>query len=666
MKTIITIIQRASLLLLLCVPFLFEACNDEFLEENASQSFLLQDTLYVTEKTIAQEITLGIPEAKNANYTIRVIPKWLEIAEMEGTFDNGYAKLYVSVVALPEFNEIGFYEGALHIYVEGKGTYYGTVFYARLGDPTITVQPAIVEFGTDDYATVTVSNTTANSILLWEIQELPNWLNANATNGMAVQNGSNVISFWVNRNNLEPGVYNHNLVLWNNSSNEKFILPVSMKVVGPSMSVSPAQVDLGASGTVAVTISNATENSTLHWSIKDLPPWLLVSQTDGTTTRYQNSTITFSVNRENLDLGVYTHDLVIENDSENKTFVLPVRMEVVDFMDDALTTLLEGHIVDAEYHEGSGILAIITQTPKLLQLFHTNTNTLESFALESVPACISLAEDGSELLIGNTNATISRISLANPTVHQTFEIDCIPYDIVFGSNNWCYITPTLDQWVHFRSLNLQTGELVKSSSSSAIYEKTIIRKIPNKDMLLGTRTGLSPSGILLFDTSQGICNENINYWHEGIGNFWLTEDGSKFVCSTGRIYRTPDYTDDYVHSIDISPIGDLGTNWDAPIKWTDHSAAANTLFVLRAAPDYYTNNNDSWIESYDAYSYEKLATYRPMPVVLTIGGVRKEYETKASFVFASNDETAIYVLKNVNQSYSIGNQWAIEKMITGD
>lgn len=568
MKTIITIIQRASLLLLLVVPFLFEACNDEFLERNDLYGYLLEDTLLVTDQTVHESVSFQIPGANNAKYMIQLIPKWLQIEEMEGHFTNDQAELTLSVKPLPEFDQVGLYEGNISIYVENKGVFYGTVIYGRTGTPRITLSAASLDFGTALSTQIDISNPNPGSILIWQITDLPDWLSADYTVGFVYGNNTMTVTFTRTITELEPGDYNFQITILNNSTNPAYQLPGSMKVI--------------------------------------------------------------------------------------------------DFMNPDYLKLVEGDITDAEYNKETALMAVVCKSPNLLHLYNTATNTVNTVTLPAVPACVSMGEDGSKLVIGNTNATITVVDINSPESHQTMEIDCIPFDIVLGSNNWCYITPTEDQWVYFRSMDLTTGEIFTSQSSSSIYEKTLIKKIRNKDNLLATRTTLSPTGILLIDTSPGIAKNNINYWHTTIDPFWLSEDGERFFCATGKIYRTPTYSDENIHSIEISAIGDLGQNWDYKINWIDHCEASNKLYVLRENTSYYQNTEDTFIESYDAYHYGKLLTYTPSPVTLTIGQNKASYETKAAYVFASKDGSAIFLLKTIKESYNQGNHWAVEKIITGN
>jgi len=553
----------ATIILLLVMAF--NACNSDFLDNQENEGyFTLEDTVVITNLAQESSITLTIPNAGNASYTVSVIPKWLEIDRMQGRFNNNTVELHYTVNQLPDFSQLGFYEGQFAIHIEGLGTFYGVIFYGNLGNPT--------------------------------------------------------------------------------------------------MSISPTSLSLGTSLSAIVRITNSSQSGILAWQVSDLPDWLTTEQTIGFLYPSESIDITFNRRVTNLDFGDYEATISILNNSPTPDFRIPISMKVVDYNDPNYLKQIDGDVVDVEYNKTANLMAIACKSPNKLHLYQTASNTIISINLNEVPNCISIADNGTNILLGNTNSTVTKINVSNPADQRIYTLDCIPYDIVYGSNNWSYIAASEDQWVYFRSLNLETGELVKSADQYLVYEKTAIKKIPGKDQLLGTRMALSPTGILLFDVSPGIAKENINYWHKGIGPFWLAENGDKFYCSTGKIYRTPEYSDDFVHSIDISAIGDLGTNWDYPIKWVDQCETANSLFVLRQGQSYNSNWDESHIEGFNSYNYVKTGDYEPYPVLMTINGTESVYDTRADYVFASKDGTSIYLVKTIKSTYGIGNYWSIEKI----
>jgi len=544
---------------------LLTACNDDFLDQNTNDYHYLDDAaILVTDQTQNAPITISIPDAGNAKYIINIIPKWLTIDEMTGSFNDGTVVLTCSTNNLPEFNQLQLYDGLLVFKLDGKGIYVLTIHYGNLGNPTFTISPGTLNFGSELSINAQLTNTSSSGVLFWQIEDLPSWLTVSPVSGL-----------------LQP---------------------------------------------------------------------------------YESIELIFTRNTAGMDEGDYTANISVFNNSSTPDYQLTCTMHVIDYNKPEILKALEGDVVDVEYNKASDLMAIACKSPDKLYLYSTTSNSISSTDLPATPNCISIADNGQSLLIGNTNATLSKVDVSNTANQQTYTLDCIPYDIVYGSNNWCYVTPTDDFWNYFRSLNLTTGEIIKSTNYSMIDAKTIIKKIPGRDQLLGTRTSTIPSGILLFDISAGIASENINYWHETIDPFWMSESGDKFFCSTNKIYTTPEYTNEYVHNIEIFPIGDLTIDWYHRIKWIDHCEAANTLYVLRLSYSYSYDLENSYVESYNAYNYEQKSTYNPSPVNFTINGIQSTYETWVDYVFASKNGANIYLVKTIKSSYGQGNHWFIEKM----
>lgn len=545
----------------LVILFSTISCNDDFLKTGNTDSFNLEDTLRITNKTQGEQITLQINGLQNQDYQVVIMPMWMKIEEMEGRFSNGQTTLTVSVSENELYTNWGFYNGRLALQISSIGQISIPVVYGNFGNPEMVIDKNEIAIGTASSASFTIRNPGNSGILYWYIPELPDWLLSNPGWGI-----------------IQPG---------------------------------------------------------------------------------ESQTVTISAMRINQDVGVYNFDLLIGNNSAGIK-IIPISMQVKDFMGPDVLTALAGDVVDAEFCKSTGVLALVTREPNQLYLFDTQNRTLKSLSLASVPSCISIEEEGTKVAIGTTNSQVIEINAASVSVIRSHSVDCIPYDIVLAGSSWVYITPVEGQWVHSRSLNLTTGKIVKSSNSNAIYEKTAIRKIPGKPNLLGTRTNLSPTGILLFDISTGACNDNINYWHESITNFWPSEDGKRMFCATGKVYHIPEYVNEYIHSIDILPVGDLTFDWKQTIDWIEHSSGANKIFVVRSNTSYSGDSENAWIDVYNAHTYSKLETIIPWPFVVSIGGVKNYYETIPRFVFASGDGKSMYVVKNIKADYKIGNAWSIE------
>ena len=308
-------------------------------------------------------------------------------------------------------------------------------------------------------------------------------------------------------------------------------------------------------------------------------------------------------------------------------------------------------------------MAICTKSPNALILFNSNTNVFNTLPLTRTPNCVNISEDGNKAVIGYTVASVSYIDIPALSITNEFSIDVIPFDIVLGGNGWCYIAASEDQWIAFRSLNLNSGQLILGKNMSTMYEKTNIRKIPGKPYLVGSRTTLSPAGILIFDISKGIASDTISYYHASIGKFCISADGSKLYEGNKKVYTLPAY--DY----EFHPF--------APPVWGQIESTLNYLTVFEECPNissifvsgyngyFYSQEYSSLIEQFNTINLNKIKTYNTATVYITANGISTPYDTEARFIFVNKDGSNLYALKNLKSSYN-KDYWTIEVIKTGN
>lgn len=355
---------------------------------------------------------------------------------------------------------------------------------------------------------------------------------------------------------------------------------------------------------------------------------------------------------------LYTGSIKILNNVGFGYFMLPVNAKLFETLPSD-TVQVSSILTDAEYHHDSGIMAICTKSPNQLLLFNTNSGATDTIKLEKTPGCISFTEDGHKALIGYTVPSVSYIDIDNREIIADYNIDCIPFDIVSGENGWCYITPVSDQWVMLRNLNLTTGEVITSTTAASIYEKTLIRKVPGKPYMVGSQLTLTPSSLLLFDLTGGQAKDEVTRYHESIGHFWLSKDGTRVYSAYGNVYTPPEYNGQFYSS--SPPVyGKINSTLPYIIAF-DESPAISSIFVSSTAY-YWQVATSSLIEQFNTVSLNKIKTFNVSPVMLNLTGTNRLYETTPRFIFAKKDGSALYVLKSPKQDYNLEG-WFMETIV---
>jgi hypothetical protein len=295
-------------------------------------------------------------------------------------------------------------------------------------------------------------------------------------------------------------------------------------------------------------------------------------------------------------------------------------------------------------------MAICTKSPDQLLLFNTASGETDTIQLDKTPNCVSFSEDGQKAVIGYSVASVSYIDIASREITAEYTIDCIPSDIVLGENGWCYITPESDQWEMLRNLNLNTSQLITSTTAAEIYEKTVIRKVPGKPFMAGSMVTLSPTSLLLFDLTGGQAKDEVTRYHEPIGTFWLSKDGARMYAAYGNVYTLPEY-DGQLHSSSPPVYGNIDSEL-LYIDALDECPGINSVFV--SSSDYWFQpGNSSLIEQFNATSLNKVRTFNVSPEWLNLTGTGTLYETSPRFIFVNKDGSAMYVIKTLRQDYGI-------------
>ena len=484
----------------------------------------------------------------------------------------------------------------------------------------------------------------------------PKWVSFNSMHGK-LSGGTVTLSFSIVKEEIPPEFQTESGTIMLDVENVGLIsfIVVFSNFGSPVINCSASALNFESSSFQTFTISNEAEGI-LKWKITGIPDWLTISPTTGLLNYGNSITITASLNFANI---TQAHDLSatlkINSNSASGSFDIAVNVpEKAIIISDVRQ--INGIVTDAEFSHESGILAICTKSPNSLIVFKTYSNESNTISLGKTPNCVSLSEDGHNAVIGYAEPSVSYIDIDNLEIINDYSIDCIPYDIVLGNSGWCYITPTVDQWVFFRNLNLNTGELISGTNGYTIYEKTILRKIHGKSYLVGSSMGLSPTGIYIFDVTKGLVNDTVSYYFESIGNFWISEDGTKLYGSNKNVYSLPEYDTQY-HPFAPPVYGQIESEMYF-ISAFDECPAISSIFIASSyyeyAPDY-----SSLIEQFDATNLNKIRTFNVSPVYVTENEIKTLYETNSRFIFVNKEGSDLYAIKNLKEYY-YKDYWTIE------
>lgn len=426
----------------------------------------------------------------------------------------------------------------------------------------------------------------------------------------------------------------------------------------PFLICSAAYLNFASGNNLSFTLTNpgSFDNS---WYATDIPSWLKLSESSGNISGGNQITIQCTINREGLPPGEYSQHINIESTNPRLSSGILVTMKVENagpLVNLSNIKWIEGKVKDAYFCKTTGYLYVLTQKPNQLLYKLADDDSLYTVPLSKAPNCIDVSKDGKTLAIGYNQAVVDLFDAQSFEVKRSYETDCVPFDIVIGENDWCYIAPDVDQWTYLYSLNLNTGVTFRAGTNGTIYEKTIIIKAPDQPLLYATRTGLTPGGILAVNIGDGAAKDTIPLWMVETGPaIWLTSDSKKLIAANKKIFKTPDYVPS-VFNMDLSVVGSV----DIPrniIKSLDYCEVLKSYFVVGS--DYHwTAYNAETIYQIDAESYTATKSVKVLPYP---GYLSNQYNPGMDIhhVFSNKPGTKLFALKNVSYELEM-DKWALE------
>ncbi len=526
--------------------------------------------------------------------------------------------------------------------------------------------------------TVYVDNTQLNStcILTFSLPELknsrykilqfPSWIEFNSLHGTFDSNGITELQYQVHppENNFLGYKEMGTLILEMETGTYRYIsIFFCYENVGnPALMLSTISIDFGQKSKVQYISLYNYQSGLLRWKILEAPEWIAAGSSQGTILTGPVE-IALHCRRADLTPGSYTGEVVIQsNDRNNPIQKIDVRMEVLEMGQETGIYAIKGTVAGSCFDKERGLLYVAAKSPDNLLIYDVKAGpdklSCKEIALNRAPSCISLSEDGKLILIGSAGQ-LSAYNTQSGTFTHNIDLDFNVFDVVYGENGYCYMTPDTEEnvWEALYYINLATGE-IKNKHSDHIYVRSRFRKVKGSPLLLSTRNQVYPSGLTLIDISGGTPGTEL-YWHEELNKqFWMSEDGKYIYTGANAVIETPDLTT----GRDIYPITYF-SNSHRTAGWVDHNQQTNTLWFVEKP--------DSWGYGREIFKVDVIGYYllqqriEPSDYVTTLNGVRDYYLTCVHYLFTNKTGNYLYLVKNLSNVANSGmktnyNDWSIE------
>lgn len=359
-------------------------------------------------------------------------------------------------------------------------------------------------------------------------------------------------------------------------------------------------------------------------------------------------------NYTGTDVSTKTGTISLTNQTE--TIDIPVQITLEPYVNNDLFAI-DGIVQGAAFDKTKSVLYIATQTPNLLIIYDTENEATQIVTLAKAPKCIKLSEDGEKAFIGH-NGLLSVVNTQEGKIESEIELDFNIFDLVYGENDWCYISLDQNYFYSLHAVNIKTKECVELENSNSDFGgQTYLTKIKGKSLILGSRKYISPSGVILGDITYPTSIKE-NYWHETYGRLFLSEDQQYILGSYGLICKTPN-----METGDLFLYNSVAANEIFPsekFRWIEHSQTMNRMWTT--ATSYL--EPDPAIRYYETTDFTLQGTISPRRSPGTVNGISTIFPTIAHYLFVDKADKNIYIIKNiiVGGKDTDYNSWSVEKI----
>ncbi len=501
-------------------------------------------------------------------------------------------------------------------------------------------------------------NFNTNNACDWRLAQYPLWLVPSNTEGTKGANDYATMQFSVYDANItvDLGFYSFPLVF--DIDGEKLVgYTIVLANLGhPIIQVSGNSVSFDYSLNSSIKISN-NSYGILNWSISSAPAWLEAETTYGLIDSNESEILNLSANLNGLDPGEYNGTLVIESNAENqKTVNISVSLSVGASA--LYSDYFEGQLIDTRFSKDRDEVIVLTKSPNQLIFFKHDLNDPVTFNLDRVPQCLALSQDETLLAVAYSNAEITTYNAINRNTIKTYNANAIPLSIEFTTGNYLYFIASQGYNNYLHSLNLDSEEIIRQKGGESGMKT--LKKVPEKPVLVSSRPGYSPDGLLLFDISEPGQTDSLNLYHMDLEGYWISEDGTRLFSGWKRIYNLPDFVEGQdFFPYELTQTGLLDFEASQVVECiSDHTASQR----ISAAFGFHGEGNNLILNTYNSKTLVQQKSYEltyPRPDFFS---VYSTWSGRVVALFHSDDEQNVWIVQKHAEYSSDNGIWSVSKV----
>lgn len=223
-------------------------------------------------------------------------------------------------------------------------------FSLRKSFPKLEVMQETMDFGSDATTLTFDIRNSGTAILNWQVNEDVTWLSCVPTSGEISPNGSASVVVNVSRVGIAVGSYSQTLGITSNGGSA--VVKVNMTVQGMAVSVSPQELDFGATTSVLTLTMSGGNN--ISYTLTPSNDWIIPGKRSGVFSQTEN--VAVAVDRTGYSEGNYTGSLFLKVGEHSKE--IPVRMTILSEVEPTVALSNVENITEATATFKGGVISI--------------------------------------------------------------------------------------------------------------------------------------------------------------------------------------------------------------------------------------------------------------------------------------------------------------------
>ncbi len=190
--------------------------------------------------------------------------------------------------------------------------------------PELHISNTHLDFGTESTILSFDIENKGNALLQWSISEDIAWVQCLPSSGSIYPKEKASVVVNVTRDGLNTGNYSQTFVVTSNGGSST--LKVSLSVQGVLISVSPAQLDFGATNIALPLTFKNTGSGTASYTLSTSHAWIKLPKTSGSLAASATEQLMIAVDRTDMTEGDYTGSITLVCDEHQLD--IPVKMNI--------------------------------------------------------------------------------------------------------------------------------------------------------------------------------------------------------------------------------------------------------------------------------------------------------------------------------------------------